>query len=368
MKKSQLIYNFIRDKGAASKQDIVIGLRLSLPTITQNLQYLEGMGVIDTSQKIPSTGERGRNATAYSFVKNAKFAIGIYLNRYYINGVVVDLAGDVVKEVRERVDFNLEDDSYLRKIGETVEKIKQEAEIADARLLGVGISVPGLVSEDGEEVVYGRTLDFTGSKRADIAKYIPYRNRLFHDSNAAGYAEVWISKDICDAFYLSLSNNVGGAVVVNKDIYEGGRQKSGEIGHMTVVPENGEECYCGRRGCFDTVCRSAILDQYTDGGLKGFFELLEAKDTDAEKVWDKYLDDLALGIHNIRTLFDSPIIIGGYVGVYIEKYLDDLCQRVDERDSFGEEAKEYLRPCRYKIESSAAGAAIFYINEFFNKI
>ena len=368
MKKSQLIYHYIREQESVSKQDIVIGLRLSLPTITQNLQYLEQIRLIDTSKKFPSTGERGRNATAYTYLKEARAAIGVYLTGHHINSVAVDLSGDVIRMVRERREFDLGDDGYLRKIGETVEKVKQEAGISDENLLGVGIAVPGLVSEDGEEAIYGRTLNFTGRTRKEIAKYIPYRNRLIHDSNAAGYAEVWISKDICNAFYISLSNSVGGAAIVDKNIYEGNRQKGGEIGHMTVVPEGGELCYCGRRGCFDTVCRSTNLDQYTDGNLEQFFELLEAGDKGAAQLWDQYLDDLSLGIHNIRVLFDSVIILGGYVGAYIENYMDELCRRVDERDAFDEKAKDYLVPCKYTVESAAAGAAIFYIDEFFNTI
>ena len=55
MKKSQLIYQYIREQGAVSKQDIVIGLGLSLPTITQNLNNLAELGLIDTSKKISNT-------------------------------------------------------------------------------------------------------------------------------------------------------------------------------------------------------------------------------------------------------------------------------------------------------------------------
>lgn len=368
MKKSQQIYQYIRQYGAVSKQDVVIGLRLSLPTITQNLQYLAELGLVDTSKKFPSSGERGRNATAYTFVKDARAAIGIYLTSQYISGVAVDLAGDVMTTVRKRIEFDLESDSYLEEIGNTVEKIKKEAKIKNENLLGVGIAVPGLISEDGSEVIYGQTLNFTGKMRREIARYVPYENRLFHDSNAAGYAEVWISPDICDAFYISLSNSVGGAVVIDKDIYEGSSQKGGEVGHMTVVPEGGEKCYCGRYGCFDTVCRSTNLDQYADGNLEAFFILLEEGDEEAGRLWNKYLDDLALGIHNVRMLFDSPVIIGGYVGAYIEKYMDDLCERVDRRDAFSEKAEKYLLPCQYKVESAAAGAAIFYIDRFFERI
>ena len=65
-------------------------------------------------------------------------------------------------------------------------------------------------------------------------------------------------------------------IVANK-IFEGERRKSGEIGHMTIIPKAGDRCYCGQRGCFDTVCRANVLAEYADGDLEKFFELLETK-------------------------------------------------------------------------------------------
>ena len=111
--------------------------------------------------------------------------------------------------VREQVDFDLDNEAYLKKLGSLVERVKEEAGIQDADLLGVGISVPGLVSDDGETVIYGRTLNFTGKTRKEIAKYIPYPCRLVHDSYAAGYIEAWKNQEVRNAFYISLSNSVG---------------------------------------------------------------------------------------------------------------------------------------------------------------
>jgi len=366
LKKSQLIYQYIREQGIVSKQDIVIGLGLSLPTITQNLQYLVERGLIDTSKKIANTG--GRNAIAYTYMENARYAIGVYLNRHYINCIALDLSGNVICLKRTRENFDLNDDKYLKKIGETVEAVKEETGLPDDKFLGVGIAVQGLISDDGEKVTYGLTLNFTGATREQIAKYIPYHNRLFHDSAAAGYAEVWIRDDLDDAFYLSLSNSVGGAVIIDNKIFEGDRRKAGEIGHMTVIPKAGDKCYCGQRGCFDTVCRAYGLAEYTKGNLEKFFELLESRDLGARRHWNRYMEYLAIGIHNIRMLYDTKIVIGGYVGAHIEKYMDDLCARVDARDGFKEKAETYLIPCKYKVEPTGAGAAIHLIDDFFETI
>ncbi|MDE6829142.1 MAG: ROK family transcriptional regulator [Lachnospiraceae bacterium] len=365
-KNRQIIYNYIRKQGSVSKQEIVVEMQLSLPTVTTNLDFLKKQGLIDTSGKIKNTG--GRNATAFTYVKNARMAIGVDITANHITAVAVNLSGDIVSMERRRSNFDLEDDAYLREIGEVVECVKKDADIMDENLLGVGISVQSLVSDDGSEITYGMALNFAKKKREEIAAYVPYRNRLIHDSYAAGYRETWTNREFQNAFYISLSNSVGGSVIIDDAIYEGNTHKGGEVGHMTVVPEGGELCYCGRRGCFDTVCRAGRLTGYTDGSVEEFFRLLEEEDETAKRLWDEYLDHLTMAIHNVRMLFDGMVILGGYVGAYAGRYMDDICRRVDERNPFGDRAKDYLVECRYKVEASAAGAALFYIDEFLDKI
>jgi len=365
-KNRQMIYGFIRENQSVSKQDIVFGLQLSLPTITQNLQHLEQQGLIDSSDKIKHTG--GRNATAYASIKDAKAALGVYLTANHINVVAVDLFGNIIGMMRERIKFNLDDDHYLRRLGSAVEAVKEKAKVSDEALLGVGITVPGLISEDGESVKYGYTLNFSGRTRVEITKYIPYKTRMFHDSFVAGYAEVWIDREIQNAFYISLNNSVGGAIVIDREIYSGNADKGGEIGHMTIEPRNGKQCYCGKYGCFDTVGHAGNLDSYTDGNLGEFFHLLRNEDRTAMELWDEYLDHLALAINNIRMLFDSDIILGGYVGAYIDEHKEELYRRVDERNSFDDKARDYVVPCKYKVEATAAGAAILFIDEFLENI
>ncbi|MDD7770269.1 ROK family transcriptional regulator [Suipraeoptans intestinalis] len=362
----QMVYRYIRENGPVSKQDIVVALQLSLPTVTQNLEYLKKQGLIDASRKIKHTG--GRNATAYTYIKNAKTAIGVSLTANHMSVVAVDLSGEVIGLVREKAVFDLGDETYLKKLGETVELVKETAGISTERLLGVGISVPGFISDDGEEVTYGRTLGFTGRKREEIARYIPYRHFLVHDSYAAGCMESWENHRITNAFYISLGNSIGGTVIIQNEIYQGDSRKGGEIGHMTVVPSGGKTCYCGKKGCFDTVCRATNLDTYTDGNLEEFFLRLKQGDKKAEKMWKEYLNHLSLAIHNIRMLFDGSIILGGYVGAYIGDYMELLCQKVDARNPFGDKAEQYLLECRYKVEAVAAGAAIFYVDRFLKSI
>lgn len=366
IKNRQLIYQYIRTHGPVSKQDIVIALQLSLPTVTQNLEYLKEQGLIDDSQQIKNTG--GRNATAYTYIKGAKQAIGVYISAHHMNVVALDLAGDVLSGMRRRVKFNLDDDVYLKELGEAVKLVKEEAGIKDDNLLGVGISVPGLVSSDGSYVVYGRTLNFTGKTKDEIAKYIPYKIRIFHDSHAAGRILAWHNDKIQAAFYISLSNNIGGAIIMNNKLFGAVEYKGGELGHMTVVPKGGEKCYCGKYGCLDTVCKTEKLDWYTDGNLEEFFQKLKDDDETAVRLWDEYLENLSTAIHNMRMIFAVDVILGGYVGKYIGEYMDELRKRVDAKNPFGDKAQDYLYVSEYEGEECSAGAAIFFVEEYMDAI
>ncbi|MDD3340244.1 MAG: ROK family protein [Lachnospiraceae bacterium] len=363
-KNRKRIYDFIRNNGSVSKQDIVYGLQLSLPTVTQNLQYFTKQGLIHTNKKIKNTG--GRDATAYTYIPDVKVAVGVDITGHHIKCVVVDLCGKVLHVISKRRVF-ARNDAYFKCVGSIVDEVLEEAGISEDRVLGVGIAVPGLVSDDGEEVTYGITLNFSGEKRSNFAKYISLPNRLYHDSHAAGYAEVWSRPEIKDAFYLNLGNSVGGSILIDNKVFVGNTHKSGEIGHLTIVPD-GEVCYCGQRGCFETCCNALLLSNYGDGNLGTFFKLLDDNDEGAKKIWDQYLEYLSIAIKDIRMLFDTEIIVGGYVGAYMENRMEKLEELVDAKNLFHDHASEFLFPCNYKIEAIAAGAAIMYVDTYINNI
>ena len=70
------------------------------------------------------------------------------------------------------------------------------------------------------------------------------------------------------------------------------------------------------------------------------------------------------GIPSKKVVLKEGDIVSIDVGAYIGEYMDELCQRVDDKNPFGDCARDYLYPCHYKKEASAAGAAIFFIDEF----
>ena len=357
------IFRILYEGDGMTKQDVMATLHLSLPTTTQNIQNLMAKGLITESGSVGNTG--GRRAKTYDIMPDAKMAIGLDITRNHVTTVVVDLKGEICYCTRVRKSFSREDD-YFRFLSSRVEAAMEEAAIEPERLLGVGIGVPGLVTKDKKTVFYGKILDFTGATSEEFSRYIPYPSILLNDANAGGLAEIWKKKNLGNAFYIGLSNNVGGAVIIDNEVYNGNLFHSGEVGHIRIHPHK-KSCYCGQKGCVDAYCAATVLSSLTDGNLAEFFRLLQEGHREAGRLWDTYLDDLALAIINIYMILNCNIIVGGYVGAYLDDYIDDLRQRVKKLNPFEDNA-DFVVVCSYKNESIAAGAALDFIHGFIESI
>lgn len=200
---------------------------------------------------------------------------------------------------------------------------------------------------------------------------------FINDANAAGIAEIYNADQRHNAVYLSLSNSVGGAIIeqrpsllndnlIDDKLYLGDNWRSGEFGHVTLVPD-GKACYCGKSGCLDAYCSAVSLASHTDGKLETFFEELEKGNAELNEIWSEYLHHLAIHVNNLRMIFDCRVILGGYVGSFIEPYLSRLRQEAEKLNTFEYDAA-YIYPCRYRVEASALGAALQHIEAFISAI
>lgn len=357
------VYQLLYQKHALSKQDIAYDLKMSLPTVTQNLKELTEMGLICSGGTFDSTG--GRKAKVHQCVSDLKIAIGVDITRSHIGILAVDLFGKILNQERKYKPFE-NTDVYYQMLGELVENFIDTYGLARERILGVGIAVPALFSEDGTKVVYGKVLDLAGVYSETIMQYIKYPSFIYHDSEVAGFAEFWAAKNITNAIYISLGSSIGGAVYLNSECQVGVNRRSGEVGHMTLV-ENGKLCYCGKRGCLDAYCSADALKESAGVDLEEFFAGLQKGNSGYHDLWDTYLAYLSTAIHNTIMAFDCPVILGGYVGMYLEPYIEELFQRVSEKCPFLIDTT-YLVLGKYKKEAIAAGAALRLIEKYIRAI
>ena len=354
------IYRLIHRNGCVSKQMIVNELGLSLPTVTQNLVELKEEGLVCEQGSFGNTG--GRRARGYAVVPEARLSVGVDINRQHCSAVLVDLCGKILAQKREyRLFENTK--AYYRDAASMVEALLSECSVSPDQVLGVGIALQGIIAPGGNRVAYGEILNLTGETIQRIGRDLPYPKVLLHDSDMAAFAEQWSSGLIDRAFYLSLSTNLGGALIDASAVHPEGDFGLGRIEHMTLVPD-GRRCYCGQSGCADAYCSTTVLTEATeDGRLSTFFRELEAGNEATAAVWDDYLNKLAIVLNNACMLFDCPVVLGGYLGEYLDPYMDELKRRAYRRNSFDRD-RDYLSLGTVRQEPVAVGAALQYVELF----
>lgn len=357
------VFRYICKCNTVSNPDIAYGLKMSLPTVTQMTKELISQGFVEEKGELESTG--GRRAKALSAAVYVRQALGLDITKNHISLVLTDLSGKILKYVRIFLPY-AHGDAYYRSVSQKVEDFLDENNVDRDRFLGIGISFPGIIDLNRRMITNSHILGIKMIPFESVSCFFKYPCTFLNDANAGAYAEGIASEDVERFFYLSLSNTVGGAIFDHNSLIQGNHYRCGEVGHMTVVPD-GKPCYCGKRGCLDAYCSSLNLSDAADGKLEHFFELLGQTDQRASEIWDAYTDFLAMALNNIHMVLDCDIVLGGYVGSYVEPYLPDIWRKVSERNTFTEE-QQFVKSCRYQIGAAALGAALEVIENFVKEI
>ncbi len=214
---------------------------------------------------------------------------------------------------------------------------------------------------------YGPILDNFGLHLSALAQYIPCQCLLINDSKAAALAELWHNKDITDAAVLFLNENMGGALIRNRKIYQGDNLRGGLLEHISVDP-NGELCYCGSRGCLETICSANKLRVLSGLSLDEFFQKLREGDADIGKTWSEYLDRIAFAIRNLQVILDVPVIVNGLLANYMtEEDFKELRNRIAKYSPFPF-PQEFLLAGQYGPLTPAIGSALIFIDKWMQTV
>lgn len=358
-----IIFRYICQHGVVSNPDISYAVKMSLPTVTQNTKELIERGLIEETGELESTG--GRRAKALSVAANVRLAAGLDITKNHIGLLLTNITGEILKYNRIFLPFADEDDYYVTVNGK-LEEFLEEACADREKLLGIGISFPGIVDLDREMVVHSHILGVDSVPFASISRFFAYPCYFLNDANAGAYAEGIRSESMERFFYISLSNTVGGAIFNDSGLVQGTGFRCGEVGHMTVIPD-GEPCYCGKLGCLDAYCAASYLSDAASGKLEQFFVRLRQGDEEFGKLWEGYTDYLAIAINNIHMVLDCDIVLGGYVGSYVEEHMQEIWEKVSARSIFTE-GRTFVKSCNYKTGAAALGAALRVIELFIEEI
>ena len=359
----QQIYNTIYQEGSVSQQNIAYALRLSRPTVSANLAELEADGLIVKSGQM-ETDQIGRKAAAYSVVPDYRVAVGVEFMRGMVKLIAVDLYGrNMRREVLQRRFLN--EPGYYQEVCGAIAEFIEDLGLSKERVLGVGLGMQGLASADGRTLVYGAILGCTGLKIDQFEEALGLPCRFVHDSVAAAQSELWVSPELTNAIYLSISRHLGGALILNRRIIEGKHGHAATFEHIQARPR-GAMCYCGKRGCWDTLLsmRTLLGEESADA----FFEAVRSGESEAEKRWSAYLRSLAQLIALLHLNNDVDYILGGHLAPYFtESDIRFLYREISQICPF-EEEDDFIRISKMPSHNINIGLALDYIRAFLEDI
>lgn len=359
-----LIYQYIYENRKVSQQDIAYDLRLSRPTVTANLSSMEEGGLIRKDGQI-DTEFVGRKASGYVIVPDYRVSIGVEILKDEIKMIAVNLYGEKIGRKAEAIPFQNQE-AYFRAVCSGILAFQNELSIADEQILGIGFAVQGLTTPDRKTILYGEILSCTGLSIDAFSDHLPFPCCFFHDADSAAISELWVSPELTDAFYLSLSKHLGAAIISKGVILPGKHGHSATIEHMQMRAE-GKRCYCGRQGCMETLLSmSALLDP--DETPEAFFERVRHKEAPYAERWETYLTDLADAVNMLHLIFDTDFIFGGYLAQYLCEQ-DILClhEKIRDMTPFPEE-RDFLRISKMPRHNITIGAALPFIQSFLDSL
>jgi glucokinase len=240
-----------------------------------------------------------------------KAAIGIDLGGTRIKGVALDPEGKLLEQV-----YTPTEDSagqpWKSAIKETVTKLQE-------KITGfpyvIGISAPG-IPDEGNTAISFMPERLQGLEGFVWSDYLLHPTYVANDAIAAIAAEAMYgeARGLRHVVMLTLGTGVGGAILIDGQVYQGAFQKAGHMGHMTVDSE-GENDICNLPGSLEDAIGNCSIGKRTLGKYAYTHQLLSdyrTGDPFACWVWLSSVRKLAVAIASITNILSPQrVILGG---------------------------------------------------------
>lgn len=163
------------------------------------------------------------------------------------------LEGELIEKWEIRTSKENRGADILEHVAEAVTQKMDERGILAENVLGIGLDVPGPVAKNGV-VSQCVNLGWENYPAAELlSARMNMKVRICNDANAAALGELWRGGGMgsTDMVMVTLGTGVGGAVIIDGKVLAGVHGIAGEIGHITICPEETSPCACGKYGCVE---------------------------------------------------------------------------------------------------------------------
>ncbi len=309
-----------------------------------------------------------------------KYAVAIDIGGTNMKYALVGMDGKVVFEAI--CPTRTETQGALNQLKTAIQETIGYGKLRSLKIEGIGIGVPSVV-EDGV-VLFANNLPEINNQnlKQTIEDCFGLPTFVDNDANLMGLGEFRYGKseDISDAVFLTIGTGIGGALIIDKRLWGGYRNKGTELGHI-IIRYDGKQCTCGALGCLEAYASmSALIDDYkqmlTSSGIrhedmgkvdgKYIVSKYHQKETIAVQVMENHFKYVAAGLVGIINIFaPQKVILGGGISEAGSFYAEHISKLVMAHVM--KETSSYVSIASASLGNKAGfcgAAALVFANDF----
>lgn len=343
----QIILNYIHKYKEISRIDLALKTKLSPTTVSSITSELIKSKIVNEIRIGESSG--GRKPVMLGIMPDAGYAISIILSQKDVKYALVNLNYEIIEFNCLRRKTNGEEE-VIDVIIKCIEELKNKYSFCMEKVNGIGISIPGVISNEDGKILYSSKLNLKDIDiLAKIKKITGFDCNLYKDTDALilGEYKFGIGRSYDNLVYIVVENGVGMSYIYSGKLFKPGYGGGFELGHITI-DSNGPVCSCGNRGCLGTmVSEAAIVSRLQKLIEKGFkteikdvsilylsdiVELSNLGDKAARYVLEEQARLLGIAVSSIVNILNPQlIVIGGPLSKCKWDFLELLSDVVRDR-------------------------------------
>lgn len=203
------------------------------------------------------------------------YVVGIDIGATTAKIGLVDMRGNVLLQTAIRSNDTTDAQQFIARLCDAVRQLVEPKYSLD-EVRGIGIGAPNAnfykgTIENAVNLTWGGQQIIPFSELVTASIGLPVR--ITNDANAAAVGEMTYgaARGMKNFIMITLGTGVGSGIVVNGSLLYGHDGFAGELGHVTMIRNNGRLCGCGKTGCLEAYASAT-------GVARTARELLETTD------------------------------------------------------------------------------------------
>jgi glucokinase len=290
----------------------------------------------------------------------SRTTIGIDIGGSNIKGVLLNENGEILH--RHAMPTNDNDEGSWRK--DVVEMVKLMKAGHGGIIEVIGISCPGLANEENNAIAYLPNR-LSGIENLNWNMLFDAQTFVINDAHAALLAE---AKFGClqghrNAVLLTLGTGVGGAILINGELYQGQNQMAGHLGHTCISAHDDERSIVGMPGSLEYTLGNYSMHRRSFGHYSSTHEVVKAYQQNepfATWLWLEMMRKLALTIASLsNALSPEAVVLAGGITQAADSLLNPLHKFLDIYEYRPNNKQTIIKIAQFTDLSGAIGAAAF---------